>query len=117
MQSIRTKTDTQRPSTNALSFGRLGMILVYIAIGLYILLSIYPFLWMVSAALKTSDEVYRSKSLMPENVSFNTLIETWNNLDFLRHFGNSLFLTLLVVGGVLLFAVLVTAFQQRRRRA
>ena len=87
----------------AFSAGRLGLVISYVAIGLYTLLSIYPFLWMVSATFKDASEVYRSTTLIPENPSIDTIVQTWNKLNFFTHFSNSLFLTLLVVAGVLFF--------------
>jgi ABC-type glycerol-3-phosphate transport system permease component len=80
----------------------IGLLVSYGLLAFYTLLSIYPFLWMVSAAFKSNTEVYQSQSLIPSEVHIDTFVDTWNRLDFFSHFGNSLFLTLLVVGGVLL---------------
>lgn len=79
----------------------IGDIASYVMIGLYTLLSVYPFLWMISAAFKEPAEVYQNKSLMPWTLSFDTLVNTWNSLSFFTHFVNSMILTLIVVAGVL----------------
>lgn len=73
----------------------------YGALIVYTLLSIFPFLWMVSASLKESTEVYQNPSLIPWNPRLDTLIKTWNNLNFFTHFLNTLFLTVIVVVGIL----------------
>lgn len=78
----------------------LGLVLTYAIIVGYTLLSVYPFLWMVSATMKSSVEVYQNQSLIPEHPRLTTLSDTWKNLNFFLHFRNSLFLSLLVVGGV-----------------
>ncbi len=79
---------------------KLGRILSYIVIVAYTILSVYPFLWMISASLKESTEVYTNQSLIPNDPNFDTLFETWEKLNFFQHFGNSLFLSLLVVIGI-----------------
>jgi multiple sugar transport system permease protein len=77
-----------------------GLGVTYAIIVGYTLLSVYPFLWMVSATMKDSVEVYQNQSLIPEHPHLTTLRDTWKNLNFFVHFSNSLFLSLLVVGGV-----------------
>ncbi len=67
----------------------------------YTILSVYPFLWMVSATMKDRIEVMTSSSLIPQNPSFTTLIDTWQKLDFFLHFRNSLFLTAIVIIGTI----------------
>ncbi|MCZ7545127.1 MAG: carbohydrate ABC transporter permease [Anaerolineae bacterium] len=74
----------------------------YVVIGLYTLLSVYPFLWMVSASFKEPVEVYQNQSLIPWNLNFNTWISTWGDLNFFTHFLNTVILTMVVVLGVLL---------------
>jgi ABC-type glycerol-3-phosphate transport system permease component len=87
--------------TNKLSKNT-GLVVTYVIIAAYTLLSVYPFLWMVSASVKDSTEVYQSQSLIPKDPQLKTLRDTWQNLDFFLHFRNSAFLSLLVVGGVVL---------------
>lgn len=64
---------------------------------IYGLVSVYPFLWMVSAAFKDQVEVVRGGHLIPENPTFGTLVETWNKLHFFDFFMNSLLVTLYTV--------------------
>ncbi len=80
----------------------LGAVVSYIFIIAYTILSVYPFLWMVSATLKEPLEVVTSNSLIPQNPDFTTLIETWQKLDFFLHSWNSLFLTAIVILGTVI---------------
>jgi ABC-type glycerol-3-phosphate transport system permease component len=72
-------------------------VLVGLLLALYGVISIYPFLWMVSAAFKDQIEVVRGGHLIPHHPTFATLAHTWNQLHFFRYFVNSLEVTLLTV--------------------
>ncbi|NUS15974.1 MAG: carbohydrate ABC transporter permease [Streptomyces sp.] len=72
-------------------------VLVGLLLGLYGVISIYPFLWMVSAAFKDRIEVVRGGHLIPHHPTLHTLTGTWNQLHFFRYFVNSLEVTLLTV--------------------
>jgi len=85
------------------SVGKLLGVLFLIA---YTILSVYPFLWMVSATMKGRIEIMTSSSLIPQHPSFTTLIETWQKLDFFLHFRNSLFLsTIVILGSIILYSL------------
>lgn len=70
---------------------------VGVLLGLYGLVSVYPFLWMVSAAFKDQVEVVRGGHLIPQNPTFDTLVDTWNKLHFFDFFMNSLLVTVYTV--------------------
>ncbi|MFI5757160.1 carbohydrate ABC transporter permease [Streptomyces sp. NPDC051569] len=70
---------------------------VGVLLGLYGLVSVYPFLWMVSAAFKDQAEVVRGGHLIPRNPTFDTIVDTWNKLHFFDFFLNSLLVTLYTV--------------------
>ncbi len=76
--------------------------LVYHAgLAFYAAISIYPFLWMVSSAFKSNREVYRNKSLIPNEVRFDILINTWNELEFFKFFTNSIIISLATVVAII----------------
>ena len=81
---------------------RIGSAVSYIVLTLYALLSLYPFLWMVSSALKSNQEVLASKSLIPSELHFEIIINTWNQLNFFRYFVNSVIVAVMVVAGIIL---------------
>lgn len=67
----------------------------------YGLISVYPFLWMVSGAFKDEREVISSGSLIPQNPTLDTLADTWSRLDFASYALNSV-----TVSGVSLVMIL-----------
>ncbi|MBM9507233.1 carbohydrate ABC transporter permease [Actinacidiphila acididurans] len=82
-------------------------IVVGLLLTLYGLVSLYPFLWMVSAAFKNQVEVIRGGHLIPHHPTFATITHTWNELHFFRYFMNSVEVTALTV--VLTLAVYAAA--------
>ncbi|MET0136628.1 MAG: carbohydrate ABC transporter permease [Kibdelosporangium sp.] len=90
-------------------------VIAYVVLGIYALISIYPFVWMISGAFKDSREVLQGGQLIPDRPTLDTFAQTWNDLDFLQYFGNSVLVTGGTVAGVLVvyslasyaFAVLV----------
>jgi ABC-type glycerol-3-phosphate transport system permease component len=77
-------------------------VIAYVVLGIYALVSLYPFAWMVSGAFKDSKEVLQGGQLIPGHPTFATFAQTWSELDFLRYFGNSLIVTGATVAGVLI---------------
>jgi len=76
--------------------------LAYILLTAYAILSVYPFLWMISSALKSNQEVLGSKSLIPTAIDFQVIINTWNQLDFFKYFINSLIIVVVAVVSIVL---------------
>ncbi|MFE4670466.1 carbohydrate ABC transporter permease [Streptomyces sp. NPDC056716] len=68
-------------------------VVVFALLAGYAVVSLYPFLWMVSASFKTQFEVVRGGHLIPENPTFDTLVNTWNQLNFFDYFLNSVLVT------------------------
>ncbi|GAB3882880.1 carbohydrate ABC transporter permease [Kibdelosporangium lantanae] len=95
-------------------------VVAYVVLGIYAVVSLYPFAWMVSGAFKDSSEVLRGGELIPDHPTLATFAQTWGELDFLRYFGNSLVVTVGTVVGVLVvyslasYAFGVLAFPGRR---
>jgi multiple sugar transport system permease protein len=76
--------------------------LSYLALLAFLLISLYPFLWMVSSALKSNTEVLTSVSLIPRQIQWDVISSVWNQLDFWKYFLNSMLVALPVVAGVVL---------------
>ncbi len=91
---------------NELALKKLGkyvsLLISYLCLLAYLFISIYPFLWMISSALKSNVEVLTSTSLIPKEVHLETLAEVWNKLNFWQYFQNSLVISVAVVAGVIL---------------
>ncbi|MEU6432086.1 carbohydrate ABC transporter permease [Microbispora sp. NPDC046973] len=103
-----------------MSGSRTARLLAYAGLAGYALVSLYPFLWMVSGALKDRLEILRGGGLIPEAPTFATLTSTWSRLHFFDYFLNSLKVTGLTVAGVLVvyslasYAFAVLDFPGRR---
>ena len=81
--------------------GRRARLVTYLLLTVYAAISLYPFALMISGALKDDKEILLDGHLVPHNPTLSTLGRTWNELDFLRYFGNSLEVTGFTTLGVL----------------
>lgn len=83
--------------------GKFGRSIVYVLISVVALIWIYPFIWMITASLKTQDEFFASGlSLIPKSLNFENYVRAWNNANFGVYFKNSIIVTVSVVVIVLL---------------
>ncbi|RKR92321.1 multiple sugar transport system permease protein [Micromonospora pisi] len=78
-----------------------GRLVAYAALALYAVVSLYPFAWMVSGALKGRDEILRGGHLVPREPTLDTLVDTWSRLHFFDYLLNSVKVAGLTVLGVL----------------
>ncbi len=61
---------------------------------LFSLIWIYPFVWMLSASMKTSTELFqKGLNLIPDRFSFDSYISAWGKGGFSRYFLNSVITT------------------------
>ncbi|HEX2998098.1 MAG TPA: carbohydrate ABC transporter permease [Anaerolineales bacterium] len=74
----------------------------YLLLLFYLTISMYPFLWMISSALKDNTEALTSTSLIPKQIHLDVLVDVWNRLDFWKYFANSLLISIPVLVGVIL---------------
>lgn len=92
----------------------------YLLLGVYAVVSLYPFAWMVSGAFKDDRDVLADGGLVPADPTLDTFARTWTELDFPRYFLNSLIVTGATVAGVLVvyslaaYAFAVLTFPGRR---
>lgn len=61
------------------------------------LLWIYPFLWVISAALKTNDEIFAGPGLIPKSPQWSNFSRAWNQANIGRYFLNTTVITLSTV--------------------
>ncbi len=66
---------------------------------------IYPFLWMVSAGFKTSDEIFSGLGLLPKHPQPANFARAWNGAHIGQYFLNTFIVT---VGSVLIVLVTVS---------
>jgi multiple sugar transport system permease protein len=92
-----------------------GAVVARVVIGVllagYAVVSLYPFLWMLSAAFKTQEEVVANSGLIPQHPTLGTIVDTWNRLNFFDYFLNSAKVTLLTtLGVVVIYSLAAYAF-------
>jgi len=83
---------------------KLGLMLVQI-LGLFLaLVWIGPFYIMVVNAFKTRNEIFSNVLAFPESVMFSNFVQAFISLDFVWSFMNSLLITTLSVGIIIIFS-------------
>src|SRR5512133_3366424 len=81
---------------------RFSTALSYLALLVFLSVSVYPFLWMISSALKSNTEALTSVSLIPSQIHLEIITNAWKQLSFWKYSLNSLMISLPVVAGVVL---------------
>lgn len=92
--------------------GKIGVArtLSYAFLGLYAVLSVFPFVWMLGGALRNSRDVLTATSPIPLDPSLRTLAATWTQLRFEVYLLNSVRVTgLAMVVVVALYPMLAYA--------
>ncbi|MBT2395381.1 carbohydrate ABC transporter permease [Streptomyces sp. ISL-100] len=102
-QAVRTPTAPVASDVRDHRRRRLWRLLAGTLMALYGIVSVYPFLWMVSGAFKDEREVIASGSLIPEHPTLGTLRDTFVLLNVGDYVLNSLVVT---VGSLLLILVI-----------
>lgn len=96
MSTLITTNDNPRFRLKAARVREIVTTLILIPVTL---LWIYPFLWMVSAAMKTNDEIFRSGlNLIPQVLSFENFERAWVQANISQYFFNTVFIA---VGSVM----------------
>lgn len=74
--------------------------ITYTILILFIFISVFPFLWLVSTSFKGSEEIFLTPpKLIPEKFTLNNFKEIWTAIPFGRYYINSFIVTLFVVIG------------------
>jgi ABC-type glycerol-3-phosphate transport system permease component len=82
--------------------GRSFVAFILIAVAAF---TIFPLIWLVLTSIRPANTVF-SGGLWPSSVTFDAYVRAWNSTDFGLHFANSLWITLVTVLGVVIFASL-----------
>lgn len=86
---------------------RRARLLVGIGLGLFCLIWIYPFLWVLSASLKQPGEIFGSGlSLLPETLIWDNYVRAWNQIGFSQYFLNSVVITVATVAVIVIRSAL-----------
>lgn len=77
---------------------RIGKILLYLVLIIITVIMIVPFLWMLSASIKTNTEVFRMTpfQFIPDVPQWSNYIDIWTRIPLARFVGNTVYLTIIV---------------------
>lgn len=76
----------------------LGKVIVYVILIVIALVMVIPFLWMLSASIKSDREVFQMNPFVwiPENPKWSNYSNIWTKIPFGRFVGNTVYLTIVV---------------------
>ena len=80
--------------------------LIHIGLILVAAACIFPLVWSFASALKTQDTVFSDMSLIPKNPQWANFVKAWTEGKFGVYFINSVFYTIIIVGGVVFISSL-----------
>ncbi len=78
----------------------------YAILVFWMIIFIYPFLWMISATLRPESEI-GGFGIIPSSVSLTSYIKVFEKIPVLRAFFNSLLVASSVTGGVIVFSSMI----------
>lgn len=81
-----------------------GTMMIYAVLIIGVLFSLIPFLWMVSWSLMTRPEVIVGRAI-PESIQWQNYSEAWVRAEFQNLIWNSVRITAISIGGLLLFCI------------
>lgn len=76
----------------------IGKIIIYVILILIALIMIIPFLWMLSASIKSDREVFQMNPFVwiPEEPRWDNYVKIWTKIPFATFVGNTVYLTVVV---------------------
>lgn len=76
----------------------LSKVIVYVILIIIALAMVIPFLWMLSASIKSDREVFQMNPFVwiPENPKWSNYHDIWTKIPFARFVGNTVYLTIVV---------------------
>ncbi|MEV5896888.1 carbohydrate ABC transporter permease [Nonomuraea fuscirosea] len=116
MTTATTSLDSSRARSTAV-LRRRGRrdLLKHLGLGVFVLLMLYPLIWMIVSSLKPDHLILTEPGLIPSEVTFDNFVAGWNALNrpFTVFFLNSLLVT---VGSIIgnLFSCALTAYALAR---
>ncbi len=83
-------------------------LLLYVVLGLFAIVQICPFIWLVLFSLKSDSEIHAKSALaLPEGIHWQNYVEAWTEGNVGHYFLNSLFVTLVSVALILLLGSMI----------
>lgn len=79
--------------------------IVYVFLGAWSIIVIFPMLWVLVSSFKTSQEIFFSPWQLPEVLQWNNFVRAWSDASIGRYFFN----TLVVLGPAIFLTLLLSA--------
>ncbi len=80
--------------------------LVYAALTLAALFTLFPLLMALMNSVKTNGQLLTDVVGLPQGIHFDNYVRTWNKMHYLRSLGNNLYLTVVSVSLIVLLSAL-----------
>jgi len=110
--------ETLRDSAMKRTLGALGKASVYLVMGVFALMTLYPIFWLIMNSFKTTREFQLSQLALPHAPTLKNYSEAWKMGDFGLLFPNSVLYTVGATAGIIFFSLLAGfAFAKLRSRA
>lgn len=84
---------------------RPGRVAGYVGLVVLAAVMVFPLLWLILTSLRPANDVFGG-GLIPRHISLSAYVRAWTELDYPRHFLNSIGITCLTVVGVVALATL-----------
>lgn len=112
MSEVHTQVTTNLPlpkKTRKSFLGKIGFGILYIVLGLFAIIQIYPLVWLVFFSLKTNQEVFgMSPFALPQDPQWGNYTKAWTSGNIGVYFFNSVWITVLSVALTIILASFVT---------
>ncbi len=91
----------------------------YAILGIWSFFTIFVLSWVLISSLKSNQEIFRYVFSLPKELQFSNYVKAWSSAKFALYFKNSIIVTFLAVGGILLTsapaAYILSRFQFKGR--
>jgi len=110
--------ETIRESKLKRTFSAIGRGAVYIVMGVFALMTLYPIFWLIMNSFKTTREFQVSQLALPHAATLQNYSEAWKMGDFGLLFPNSIIYTLGATAGIIFLSLLAGfAFAKLKSKA
>ncbi|MBN1231343.1 MAG: carbohydrate ABC transporter permease [Anaerolineales bacterium] len=99
------KRYSSKTSGLSLSYHSWQKALIYVILIAGAVISLIPFIWMISTSVKSLGEALGS-AFFPSEFHFENYVEAWNRANFSEYFINTVIITVITLSGELTFSIL-----------
>ncbi len=85
---------------------RIEKAFLYAAAAVIALIAFLPFVWVLLTSLKSTEQIYNTAQLIPTYITFDNFKQVLFRSNFVRYFWNSAYISVIVTGISMVFAVM-----------